>query len=137
MVKVDIIRSIEIQLGISHEEATVQVEQILTILKDQLTQGEPVLISGFGQWKVRNKPARIGRNPKTKRRVPNFGSPGGDVLSLKCLAERNLEKLQSEVGKSSSPFQWCDPPHLHPNHSSFSPLPSAQQPAIFFPPLIC
>ena len=66
MVKADIVRSIEIQLGISHEEASIQVEQILTILKESLTEGESVLITGFGQWKVRNKPVRIGRNPKTK-----------------------------------------------------------------------
>ncbi len=65
MVKTDIIRSIEVQLGLSHGDATTQVEQILTILKDHLAEGDPVLISGFGQWKVRNKPARIGRNPKT------------------------------------------------------------------------
>ena len=68
MVKTDIIRSIEIQLGLSHQEATFQVEQILTILRDHLTEGDSVLISGFGQWKVRNKPARIGHNPKTKER---------------------------------------------------------------------
>ena len=54
------------------QEATLQVEQTLTIIRDQLTEGEPVLISGFGQWKVRKKPARIGRNPKTKEeyRIP-------------------------------------------------------------------
>ena len=79
MVKADIIRSIELQLELSLQEATVQVEQILTILRDHLTEGDSVLISGFGQWKVRNKPARIGRNPKTKeeyrisaRRVVTF-----------------------------------------------------------------
>ena len=66
MVKADIIRSIELQLGLSLQEATAQVEQILTIIKDHLTEGVPVMISGFGQWKVRNKPARIGRNPKTE-----------------------------------------------------------------------
>ena len=65
MVKADIIRSIEIQLGLSHEEASIQAEQILTIIKDQLTDGDPVLISSFGQWKVREKKSRIGRNPKT------------------------------------------------------------------------
>jgi len=72
MIKADIIRSIELQLGLSLQEATVQVEQILTIIKDQLTEGEPVFLSGFGQWKVRNKPVRIGRNPKTKEeyRIP-------------------------------------------------------------------
>ena len=79
MIKADIIRSIELQLGLSHEEASLQVEQIITIIKDNLEGGDPVLISGFGQWKVRNKPSRIGRNPKTReehqisaRRVVTF-----------------------------------------------------------------
>ncbi len=65
MVKADIIRSIEVQLGLSHEEASIQVEQILTIIKDHLSASDPVVISGFGQWKVREKKSRIGRNPKT------------------------------------------------------------------------
>ena len=66
MVKADIVRSIELKLGLSHEEATQQVEQILSLIKTTLREGEPVLISGFGQWKVRDKKARVGRNPKTK-----------------------------------------------------------------------
>ena len=67
MIKADIIRSIELKLGLSHEEATLQVEQIISLIKDQLVGGDPVLISGFGQLKVRNKNLRIGRNPKTKK----------------------------------------------------------------------
>ena len=81
MVKADIIRSIEVQLGLSHEDATVQVEQILSLIKNDLAAAQPVLISGFGQWKVRNKPSRIGRNPNTleefevtPRRVVTFYS---------------------------------------------------------------
>jgi integration host factor subunit alpha len=68
-------------MGISREEASTQVEQILPILKNHLTEGDPVMISGFGQWGVRNKPARIERNPKTleefevsARRVVTFHS---------------------------------------------------------------
>ena len=79
MVKADIIRSIEIQLRLSLQEATVQVEQILSLIKNRLTEDDPVLISGFGQWKVREKISRVGRNPKTKteyvispRRVVTF-----------------------------------------------------------------
>ena len=79
MVKADIVRSIELKLGLSHEDASRQVEQILGIIKGMLEEGEPVLISGFGQWKVRDKKVRIGRNPKTKeeyeispRRVVTF-----------------------------------------------------------------
>lgn len=66
MVKADIIRSIELKLGLSYEEATLQVEQIMSIIKNHLARdGDPVLVSGFGQWKVRNKNSRVGRNPKT------------------------------------------------------------------------
>ena len=65
MVKADFIRSIEVRLGLSHEEATLQVEQILSLIKNRLTEDDPVLISGFGQWKVREKKSRVGRNPKT------------------------------------------------------------------------
>ncbi len=79
MVKADIIRSIELKLGLSHEDASHQVEIILSLIKDQLMDSEPVLISGFGQWKVREKKSRIGRNPKTReeyeispRRVVTF-----------------------------------------------------------------
>jgi integration host factor subunit alpha len=79
MVKADIIRSLETKLGLSHRDATAQVEGILQLIKSALTEGESVLISGFGQWKVRHKKSRIGRNPKTKeeyeispRRVVTF-----------------------------------------------------------------
>lgn len=79
MVKADIIRAIELRLGLSHKEASAQVEGILSLIKQSLTEGDSVLISGFGQWKVREKKSRIGRNPKTKeeyeispRRVVTF-----------------------------------------------------------------
>ena len=79
MVKADIIRSIELKLGLSHEEASQQVEQIIAVIKNTLEEGNSVLISGFGQWKVRDKKIRVGRNPKTKeeyeispRRVVTF-----------------------------------------------------------------
>ena len=81
MVKADIIRSIELQLGLSHQEANFQVDQILSLIKVHLEGGDPVLISGFGHWKVRDKKSRVGRNPKSKeefaispRRVVTFYS---------------------------------------------------------------
>jgi len=79
MVKADIIRSIELQLGLTHDEARNMVEQILELIKGSLMDGESILVSGFGQWKVRDKKSRVGRNPKTKeeyeispRRVVTF-----------------------------------------------------------------
>ncbi len=95
MVKADIVRSIEVQLGISHQEATAQVEQILTILKDHLAEDDPVLISGFGQWRTREKPARIGRNPKTRQEY--------EVSARRVVTFYPSNIWREEISKNSNP----------------------------------
>ena len=54
------------RLGISRQEARQLVERVFKIMKDTLTQGEDLLVSGFGKFSVRQKKARRGRNPQTK-----------------------------------------------------------------------
>jgi integration host factor subunit alpha len=54
------------RLGISRQEARQLVERFFKIMKDTLSQGEDLLISGFGKFSVRHKKARRGRNPQTK-----------------------------------------------------------------------
>jgi integration host factor subunit alpha len=54
------------RLGISRQESRQLVERFFKIMKDTLTQGEDLLISGFGKFSVRHKKARRGRNPQTK-----------------------------------------------------------------------
>ncbi len=67
MVKADLIKHLESHANLSHEEACDNVEYILTMVKENLEQGNPVLISGFGQWCLRNKTQRTGRNPRTNK----------------------------------------------------------------------
>lgn len=45
------------------------VDSLFEILKDTLTRGEDVLISGFGKFQVKFKWARSGRNPRTGERI--------------------------------------------------------------------
>ena len=54
------------RLGISRQESRQLVERVFQIMKDTLSQGEDLLISGFGKFSVRHKKARRGRNPQTK-----------------------------------------------------------------------
>ena len=54
------------RLGISRQESRQIVERLFKIMKDTLSQGEDLLISGFGKFSVRHKKARRGRNPQTK-----------------------------------------------------------------------
>ncbi len=65
-IKEDIMRDIMTQITHDRKLAKTLVEAILRIVKECLSSGDDVLISGFGQFKVRHKTARIGRNPKTK-----------------------------------------------------------------------
>jgi len=58
------------QVGLSRNESAQLVEDVLQHMSDALVKGQPVKISSFGTFAVRNKSARIGRNPKTGEEVP-------------------------------------------------------------------
>ena len=61
----DHISSIGNRLGVSKFESSRIFESVLETLKTSLSNGEDVLISGFGKFIVRKKEARRGRNPQT------------------------------------------------------------------------
>ncbi len=58
------------EVGLSRNESAELVETVLREISDTLTKGEAVKISSFGSFSVRQKGARIGRNPKTGEEVP-------------------------------------------------------------------
>jgi integration host factor subunit alpha len=57
---------LQTQLGMSRNESRHTLDRLFRIMKDTLSQGEDLLISGFGKFSVRQKKARRGRNPQTK-----------------------------------------------------------------------
>jgi integration host factor subunit alpha len=63
--KADIIEKVYQKIGFSKKEASELVEMVFHELKDTLCKGEKVKISGFGNFLVRDKKSRIGRNPQT------------------------------------------------------------------------
>ncbi|MCP4298771.1 MAG: integration host factor subunit alpha [Proteobacteria bacterium] len=65
-IKEDIIRDVMTKITLDRKYAKSLVESILDIIKQSLKDGEEVMISGFGHFKVRHKSSRVGRNPKTK-----------------------------------------------------------------------
>ena len=70
MTKADIIdRVCEIVGGFSKKEASELVELVFASLKDVLTKGDKVKISGFGNFVVREKNERVGRNPQTGEQI--------------------------------------------------------------------
>ncbi len=69
MTKADIVESIYEKIGISKKESARVVETIFDNIKECLESGENVKISGFGNFVVRHKRARRGRNPQTGEEI--------------------------------------------------------------------
>jgi len=66
MTKVEIIEAVYERVGaFSKADSTEVVETVLQTMKEAMQRGEKIKISGFGNFVVREKKARIGRNPQT------------------------------------------------------------------------
>lgn len=82
-------------VGLNKREAKDMVEAFFDVLRSALESGECVKLSGFGNFQLRDKPQRPGRNPKTgeaipiaARRVVTFHAS----QKLKSLVEGGAEK---------------------------------------------
>lgn len=70
MTKADIIERVCEEVGgFSKKEAADVVELVFEMMKDTLAAGEKIKISGFGNFVVRDKNSRPGRNPQTGEQI--------------------------------------------------------------------
>ena len=69
MTKADIIESVYEKVGFSKKEAAEVVEMVFDTIKETLEHGEKIKISGFGNFIVREKKSRVGRNPQTGEEI--------------------------------------------------------------------
>jgi integration host factor subunit alpha len=58
------------QVGLNKREAKDVVEGFFEEIRIALARGESVKLSGFGNFMLRDKPQRPGRNPKTGEEIP-------------------------------------------------------------------
>ncbi len=65
MTKIDIVDKIYEKVGFPKTEAAKIVETIFDIIKETLQHENKMMISGFGNFSIRIKKARRGRNPQT------------------------------------------------------------------------
>lgn len=70
LTRMDLSEAIFREVGLSRNDASQMVESVLDHMSDALVSGEQVKISSFGTFSVRDKTARVGRNPKTGEEVP-------------------------------------------------------------------
>ena len=89
MTKADIIEALHQKIGYSKKEAADLVELIFDTIKDTLARGEKIKISGFGNFVVRDKKERIGRNPQTGEAIK--------ISARRVLTFRPSQVLRAEV----------------------------------------
>jgi len=65
MLKQQLVQAVSEEVGLTRKSAGAAIEAMLKIITNSLTNGEDVLLTGFGKFTVRNRAARTGRNPQT------------------------------------------------------------------------
>ena len=61
----DVVKAVASRAGLSNADADRAVNAFVDAIADALTRGEKVTVTGFGTFEVRDRAARMGRNPQT------------------------------------------------------------------------
>ncbi len=69
MLKKEIITKVAEDAGLTKKQATVAVDAFLGAIEESLTNGDSVLLTGFGKFEVRTRESREGINPRTKEKI--------------------------------------------------------------------
>lgn len=65
MTKADLVERIRTTIGFSRKESSEMLETVFSIMKNTLESGESLKIQGFGNFQIKKKRDRVGRNPQT------------------------------------------------------------------------
>jgi len=65
MNKVEMVNAVAKEANVTRKVAEVAVATVFDSIIAALAAGEKVSVAGFGSFEVRNRPARVGRNPRT------------------------------------------------------------------------
>ena len=89
LTKADLVDAIHERIGFSKKEAADMVELIFDTIKTSLTEGDKIKISGFGNFVVREKRSRTGRNPQTGEAI--------EISARRVLTFKPSQVLREEV----------------------------------------
>lgn len=97
LTKADMAERLFEEVGLNKREAKEFVEAFFEIIRGSLEQGEQVKLSGYGNFDLRQKNERPGRNPKTGEEIP--------ISARRVVTFRPGQKLKSRVEAYAGPGQ--------------------------------
>ncbi|RMF19504.1 MAG: integration host factor subunit alpha [Gammaproteobacteria bacterium] len=89
LTKADIAERLYQEVGLNKREAKEMVEAFFSEIRTALSQNEQVKLSGFGNFDLRDKKERPGRNPKTGEEIP--------ITARRVVTFRPGQKLKAKV----------------------------------------
>ena len=89
LTKADMTEQLYEELGFNKREAQELVEMFFEEIRTALEQGDQVKLSGFGNFELRDKNERPGRNPKTGEEIP--------ITARRVVTFRPGQKLKARV----------------------------------------
>jgi len=89
LTKADMAERLFEEVGLNKREAKELVERFFEEIRGALESGTPVKLSGFGNFDLRDKNERPGRNPKTGEEIP--------ISARRVVTFRPGQKLKSRV----------------------------------------
>jgi nucleoid DNA-binding protein len=92
MNKVDLVRSAVERVELSRKDAVVLIDGVFEDIQAACIAGDAVKIPGFGQFKVRDRAARMARNPATGEQVKVPAKRVFKFLPAKALKEAVMSK---------------------------------------------
>lgn len=92
LTKDKLVTRLQTQIGMNKPESRQIVERLFAIMKETISGGEDLLISGFGTFLVKQKNARRGRNPQTKEALM--------LKARKVLVFKTSRVLREKINRS-------------------------------------
>ena len=88
MTKAELVEEVAGMTQLTKKHAEIIVNTVFESIVDSLREGAKIELRGFGSFRIRNRGARVGRNPKTgarvavpAKRIPYF-KPGKELRGL-------------------------------------------------------
>jgi integration host factor subunit alpha len=92
MTKADIVEKIYEKVGFSKKESAELVETVFDLIKSTLEEGDKIKIAGFGNFVVKEKSDRRGRNPQTGEEIT--------IVARKILTFKPSQVLKSAINSN-------------------------------------
>ena len=101
MTKAELVEKVANQINLTKKQTEVVVNTVFSSITDSLAEGKKVELRGFGSFRIRQRNARVGRNPKSgqkvdvpSKKVPFFKA-GKELREL--VDEREAEEAAREA----------------------------------------